>query len=126
MTTLVVLGLNDGEAELRDIARFLADVDRDILRHISRFHPDYEYREAVPTPIETSPGGRHRPVCGLRFIYTGNISGEIELTCCPRCRTTLIRRRGFDRWKPALKRPVSAVRRSLPGVFPAAAVPSPL
>ncbi len=53
MTTLVVPGLNDGEAELRDIARFLADVDRDIPWHISRFHPDYEYREAVPTPIET-------------------------------------------------------------------------
>ena len=129
VTTLVVPGLNDSEAELRDIARFLADVDRDIPWHISRFHPDYEYREAVPTPLETlrraADIGREK---GLRFIYTGNISGETEPTLCSRCRTALIRRRGFEVMENRLLNGrCPQCGEALPGVFPAAAaVPPPL
>lgn len=97
VTTLVVPGLNDSDAELGDIARFLASTDRDIPWHISRFHPDYEYRDAPPTPLATlrrAAGiGREK---GLRFVYTGNVSGESEPTVCPNCRTKLIRRAGFE------------------------------
>jgi len=96
VTTLVVPGLNDGEDELRDIARFLAKTDRDIPWHLSRFHPDYTYTEARATPMSTlrraAEIGREE---GIRFVYIGNVPGEGDLTCCPRCGRELIRRSGF-------------------------------
>jgi pyruvate formate lyase activating enzyme len=96
VTTLVVPGMNDGDDELGDIAAFLASVDRNIPWHISRFHPDYKYTEARPTPPATlrkafDLGKR----AGLAFVYIGNIAGEAEDTACPRCGRMLVRRRGF-------------------------------
>ncbi|MBN2206052.1 MAG: AmmeMemoRadiSam system radical SAM enzyme [Candidatus Aminicenantes bacterium] len=96
VTTLVVPGLNDSGDELRDIARFLAEVDRDIPWHISRFHPDFNYLEARPTPVEALRKalaiGRAE---GLNYVYVGNVMGEGEDTVCPKCGKVLIRRRGF-------------------------------
>lgn len=96
VTTLVVPGVNDSEEELRDIASFLAGVDRDIPWHISRFHPDYEYADRRPTPLDSLKRacaiGRRE---GLRYVYMGNVPGEGEDTSCPTCREVLIRRSGF-------------------------------
>jgi len=96
VTTLVVPEMNDGEDELRAIARFLAGLDPAIPWHISRFHPDYEYAGSRPTPVGTLRRaraiGREE---GLAYVYVGNVAGEGEDTLCPGCRRTLIRRRGF-------------------------------
>lgn len=96
VTTLVVPEMNDGEDELRAIARFLAGVDPSIPWHISRFHPDYAYAGARPTPVATLRRalaiGREE---GLAYVYVGNVAGEGEDTLCPGCGRTLIRRRGF-------------------------------
>lgn len=96
VTTLVVPGLNDGEEELRDIARYIGEVDRDIPWHISRFYPNYEYTEARATPLETLKKayilGKEE---GLRYIYIGNVWGESEDTFCPGCGKRLIQRHGF-------------------------------
>jgi pyruvate formate lyase activating enzyme len=96
VTTLVVPGLNDGDRELDDIAGFIAGVDPDIPWHISRFHPDYRYTEARPTPVETlrrafAVGKR----AGLRYVYIGNVMGEGDATLCPQCQRPVIRRHGF-------------------------------
>jgi pyruvate formate lyase activating enzyme len=96
VTTLVVPGLNDSDAELGDIARFIAGVDPDMPWHISRFHPDYKYTEAGLTPVDTlrrafAIGWR----AGLRYVYIGNVSGESDVTYCPHCFRPLIQRRGF-------------------------------
>jgi pyruvate formate lyase activating enzyme len=96
VTTLVVPGLNDGDEELAAIARFIAGVDAEIPWHISRFHPDFEYTDAQPTPVKTL-----RKACeigkkaGLRYLYVGNTQGESEDTLCPKCGASLVRRRGF-------------------------------
>jgi len=96
VTTLVVPGLNDGEEELRDIARFIVSVDPGIPWHISRFHPDFEYTDAPATPVRTLRRardiGREE---GLKHLYVGNVDGEGEDTVCPRCGRTVIRRQGF-------------------------------
>jgi pyruvate formate lyase activating enzyme len=96
VTTMVVPGMNDGEEELTGIARFIAGVDPDIPWHISRFHPDFEYTDAPPTPVETLRAayeiGR---TAGLRYLYVGNFQGESEDTHCPTCGRVLVRRRGF-------------------------------
>jgi len=96
ITTLVVPGMNDGEAELRDIARFIVGVDPDIPWHISRFHPDFKYTEVGPTPMavlrKAFELGRTE---GLRYVYIGNVGGEGDLTLCPSCGKPLVKRHGF-------------------------------
>ena len=104
VTTLVVPGMNDGPDELEAIARFIASVDPDMPWHISRFHPDFEYTQAPPTPLATlraaAAAGRRE---GLRYIYVGNVPGESEDTLCRTCGVLLIRRRGFSVISNALK-----------------------
>lgn len=96
VTTLIIPGENDGDPELRQIAKFLADVDPDIPWHISRFHPDYKYNDSYPTPLEKLVRaveiGKEE---GLRYLYIGNVIGESEDTLCPSCGKTLIKRNGL-------------------------------
>ncbi len=96
VTTLVVPGMNDGQEELRSIARFIASVSPEIPWHVSRFHPDYKYTQTGATPLETlrtafSLGKEE----GLEYVYIGNVWGESEDTMCPRCGRPLLRRSGF-------------------------------
>ncbi|MFH1846039.1 MAG: AmmeMemoRadiSam system radical SAM enzyme [Candidatus Omnitrophota bacterium] len=95
VTTLIVPGENDSDKELNDIALFLADVDKNIPWHISRFHPDYKYMESYPTPLETMDRameiGRKN---GLKYVYPGNVSADVH-TSCPMCGEILIKRSGF-------------------------------
>ncbi|MEW5899953.1 MAG: AmmeMemoRadiSam system radical SAM enzyme [Acidobacteriota bacterium] len=97
VTTLVVPGLNDGDEELKAIARFVGGLSPEIPWHISRFHPDYKYTQTPATPVETlrrayAMGKKE----GLEYIYIGNVWGESEDTRCPQCGETLIRRSGFS------------------------------
>jgi pyruvate formate lyase activating enzyme len=97
--TLVIPGFNDSEEELRDAARFIASVSRDVPWHVTAFHPDYKMDRTPPT----SPATLLR-ACeigseeGLRYVYAGNAPGQVgewENTRCPSCRATLVERRGF-------------------------------
>ncbi len=97
VTTLVVPGMNDGEEELRSIARFIAGVSPEIPWHVSRFHPDYKFTQTGATPIETlrkaySLGKEE----GLEYVYVGNVWGESEDTVCSQCGQPLLRRSGFS------------------------------
>ncbi len=96
LTTLIIPDQNDSEEELTLIARFIRDLDPDIPWHISRFHPDYKYTEARPTPVQTlrkafEIGQKE----GLHHVYVGNVMGVAEDTLCPHCQTVLIPRQGF-------------------------------
>ncbi|MCK4519597.1 MAG: AmmeMemoRadiSam system radical SAM enzyme [Candidatus Omnitrophica bacterium] len=74
ITTLIIPGENDSSSELADIARFIADVGKDIPWHISRFHPDYRFLNHKPTPIETLKKAEELGrKAGLRYVYIGNI-----------------------------------------------------
>ncbi len=97
--TLVIPDFNDSEEELREAARFIASISRDIPWHVTAFHPDYKMNDRGPTPARTllraAEIGSEE---GLRFVYAGNLPGrtaEWENTRCPNCRRTLIERRGF-------------------------------
>ena len=99
VVTLVVPGFNDSDAELGDIAGFLAGVSPDIPWHVTAFHPDYRMTGPPPTPAATlqrAAGIGER--AGLRFVYAGNLpgrTGALEDTRCPGCRATLVRRHGY-------------------------------
>ncbi|MCF7907263.1 MAG: AmmeMemoRadiSam system radical SAM enzyme [Candidatus Omnitrophica bacterium] len=74
VTTLVIPGENDSEAELTDIAKFIYSVDRDIPWHISGFHPDYKFIDHKPTNLETLKKAKAiGEASGLGHVYLGNV-----------------------------------------------------
>ena len=92
VTTLVVPGQNDSDEELTSIARFIANVNRDIPWHISRYHPDFEFDHSPATPLDTlKKAVRIGKDAGLHYIYIGNLPGESDTTC-PNCGEILIQR----------------------------------
>lgn len=97
VTTLVVPGSNDSREQLKGIAEFLAGVDPGIPWHISRFHPDYKFTDAGPTPLETMKTAYSLgKEAGLEHVYLGNVAGESRDTDCHNCGHRLISR-GFSR-----------------------------
>jgi pyruvate formate lyase activating enzyme len=96
VTTLVIAGVNDEPAELREIARFVAQqMGPATPWHISRFFPHYKMANIPPTPISTLERAQeigHEE--GLHFVYLGNVPGESN-TCCPNCNRLLIQRLGY-------------------------------
>jgi pyruvate formate lyase activating enzyme len=99
VTTLVVPDMNDSEAELTDLAQFIAqDLGVETPWHVSRFHPDYKMYDRDATPPSTLRRayeiGRE---AGLRYVYVGNLPGaHLEDTHCPNCDQTVIGRWGFQ------------------------------
>ena len=92
VTTLVIPGENDSDAELNQIAEFISLVDKDIPWHISRFHPMYEFPDHPATPIETLEKAKEIGYRnGLRYVYPGNIAHEAN-TYCSQCNELLVER----------------------------------
>jgi pyruvate formate lyase activating enzyme len=96
VATLVIPGINDDPAELRDAARFVAqELGPATPWHVTRFFPAYQMTGTAPTPIsrlqQALEIGQEE---GLHYIYTGNIPGE-ENTACHACGHQLIRRSGM-------------------------------
>ncbi len=96
VTTLVIPGINDDPAELRDAAEFIArELGPETPWHISRFFPAYRMADVPPTPIATLQRAREiGEEAGLWYIYVGNVAGEAN-TLCHNCGHTLIRRSGY-------------------------------
>jgi pyruvate formate lyase activating enzyme len=100
IVTLFVPGFNDSEEEMRQIAKFLAGVSRDIPWHCTAFHPDYKMQDrdftSAQTLIKACEIGRE---AGLRYVYAGNLPGmvgDFEHTYCHNCGELLIERYGFN------------------------------
>jgi len=99
VVTLVIPAFNDSDAELTEIAGFLAGISRDIPWHVTAFHQDYK----MTAPDNTTATGLLRAArigqaAGLRFVYAGNIPGRVgdfENTRCPECSALLIKRAGY-------------------------------
>jgi pyruvate formate lyase activating enzyme len=99
IVTLLISGFNDDEAELRDMAKFLAGLSRDIPWHITAFHPDYKMTDVPQTLArQLVRAAEIGAEAGLRFVYAGNAPGRVgdwENTRCPKCRALLIERTGY-------------------------------
>ncbi|HSQ78470.1 MAG TPA: AmmeMemoRadiSam system radical SAM enzyme [Nitrospirota bacterium] len=97
ITTLIIPGHNDSDAELKQIAEFIKSVGEEIPWHVSRFHPTYKLIDQPVTPANTLMRARQIGLdAGLRYVYEGNIPGEGEDTFCPGCKKILIKRIGFS------------------------------
>ena len=53
ITTLVIPGVNDSDEEIREMASWIASLNKDIPYHLSRFFPAYKMNDATATPIRT-------------------------------------------------------------------------
>ncbi len=73
ITTLLVTGENDSEEELEAIAKFIANVDKNIPWHISRFFPHYKMEGKSITPMETLNKAYKIGKKYLNNVYLGNV-----------------------------------------------------
>ena len=95
--TLLIPTLNDSDEEMRALSKWVAGVDRDIPLHFTAYYPANRMT-LPPTPVETLQRARKIAMEeGLNYVYTGNRPGdEGESTYCPKCKTMVIERFGFE------------------------------
>lgn len=98
VTTLLIPGMNDSDEELRQIASFLASVDKDIPWHVTGFYPAHKMVHVGPTPaaslLRAQQIGQDQ---GLNYVYAGNRPrAGGENSHCPSCGALVISRRGFQ------------------------------
>jgi pyruvate formate lyase activating enzyme len=95
ITTLLIPGENDSEAELKTMSRWVVEnLGPDVPWHFTAFHPDYRMRDRGPTPPAVL--SRAREIArrrGVRHVYTGNVHDAAgQSTYCHGCGTLLIGR----------------------------------
>lgn len=95
ITTLLIPGHNDSDAEIDRMARWIvAELGPDVPHHFSSFHPDHRMRDVAPTPPATLARARHIAMdAGEQYVYTGNVHDpEGQTTWCPGCGLALVER----------------------------------
>ncbi|MHB1320762.1 MAG: AmmeMemoRadiSam system radical SAM enzyme [Acidithiobacillus ferrivorans] len=93
ITTLLIPGHNDSEAEIRAAAEWIMEhLGPDVPLHFSAFHPDYRMPDVPATPADTLVQARRVAMAvGLHYVYTGNVHDqEGDTTFCPGCGAALI------------------------------------
>jgi pyruvate formate lyase activating enzyme len=98
IVVLLIPTLNDSEAEVRNLARWVrTNLGADVPVHFTRFHPTYRLTDLPPTPVQTLERAWNIARAeGLHYVYVGNLPGHPgEHTVCPGCAETVIRRIGF-------------------------------
>ena len=98
ITTLLIPGMNDSDAELAALCAWVAQhLGPDTPLHFSAFHPDYKLADTPATPLATLVRARDIALrAGLHHVYTGNVHhAEGGTTFCPHCHTALIARDGY-------------------------------
>ena len=93
ITTLLIPGENDSDAELEAMCQWIAEeLGPDVPLHFSAFHPDYKMMETPHTPPATLTRARRIALeAGIRYPYTGNVHDpDGGSTCCHGCGEPLI------------------------------------
>jgi pyruvate formate lyase activating enzyme len=99
ITTLLIPGENDADAELDAMTRWIAaELGPDVPIHFTAFHPDYKMMDRPATPAATLTRARRIALAnGLRYAYTGNVHDEEGgSTRCHQCGNRLIGRDWFE------------------------------
>jgi pyruvate formate lyase activating enzyme len=99
ITTLLIPGQNDSEAEIKALSAWIAcELGPDVPLHFTAFHPDWKMNELPPTPPSTLTRARRIAMdAGLHYVYTGNVHDtEGGTTFCPACHAALIERDWYD------------------------------
>lgn len=95
LTTLLIPGENDSDAEIRALSRWVATALRpDVPLHFSAFHPDHRMQDKERTPHRTLARARSIALSeGLRHVYVGNVHDlNRQSTYCAGCGQRVIAR----------------------------------
>lgn len=95
ITTLLIPGENDSNAEVDAMTSWVADrLGVSVPMHFTAFHPDWKMRNTPRTPSATLTRAREIALAnGLRYAYTGNVHDPTGgTTVCHACDTPLIAR----------------------------------
>ncbi len=122
ITTLLIPGHNDSDAEIDAETRWVAQhLGPDVPLHFTAFHPDYKMRDVPPTPPRTLRRARRIALGnGLRYVYTGNVhDDEGGTTYCPGCGEAVVVRDWYDLRRYRLDEDGRCTRcgTALPGVY---------
>ena len=122
VTALLIPGLNDSDAEIAALSRFIAtELSPDVPLHFSAFRPAHKMLRVPPTPPETLTRARGLAMAeGLRFVYTGNVHDIAGgTTFCPGCGAAAIHRDWYEIRNYALDSQgyCTACGTRIPGVF---------
>lgn len=99
ITTLLIPGENDSDAELEQLTQWIVEhLGPDVPLHFTAFHPDFRLLDKPATPPATLRRARQIGLRnGLHYVYTGNIRDEEGgSTYCSGCQRRIIGRRGYD------------------------------
>jgi len=95
LTTLLIPGHNDSDAELRRMSRWVAErLGPRVPLHFTAFHPDFRMTDVPPTPPETLARARRIAISeGLQYAYTGNVRDrDGGSTYCHGCGACVVER----------------------------------
>ncbi len=99
MVTNVIPGVNDDEAQLNAMARWISkELGAETPWHLTRFFPHLEMADKSMTPADTLERAREiGELHGLKYVYIGNVHGhQYENTYCPSCGEPVIQRDGYE------------------------------
>jgi pyruvate formate lyase activating enzyme len=95
LTTLIIPGENDSEAELETMTQWVVEnLGPDVPMHFTAFHPDWRMRDKPPTPTASLLQARQIALKnGLHYAYVGNVHDKTaQSTYCRNCGKLLIAR----------------------------------
>jgi pyruvate formate lyase activating enzyme len=95
ITTLLIPGENDADAELAALAAWVvSELGPDVPLHFTAFHPDFRMLDKPHTPASTLTRARDIALrTGIRYCYTGNVHDKSGgSTWCPQCGQVVIGR----------------------------------
>ena len=97
LATLLIEGYNDSEEELKGIAGYISQFDKNIPWHISKFIPYYKMKDVAETGTSSIQKAYEMGrVCGLNYIYAaGSAENGHMNTICPSCKNVIVNRKGF-------------------------------
>lgn len=95
ITNLIITDLNDSKKEIEKLVLFVAEINKEIPLHFSRYFPVYKMNKS-PTKLETLEMAYEIGKQRLSYVYVGNINlPHMHDTHCPNCNELLIKRSGF-------------------------------
>lgn len=99
LTTLLIPGENDSEAELEKMTQWVVEnLGSDVPMHFSAFHPDWKMLDKPRTPLQTLQNARQIALKnGVRYAYVGNVHDKAaDSTYCHGCGKLLIGRDWYE------------------------------
>ncbi len=120
IVNLLVTDRNDGEDEVRALARWVKDnLGDDVPLHFSRFQPMHKLLNLPPTPVERVQRAREIARAeGLKYVYVGNVPPSPgDSTFSPRTGQVVIERQGYHVVRNWLENGVAPDGETIPGVW---------